>query len=1591
MAQTIGGFQDVSDAEDHDVEMLSDEEPRPIKDLPPFQYFLIRQDVDLEINFLERSLKGKTEIMVHALDSSTLQEIAIDARQCKIDTENITVQKMRNGQPLGQPSPAPATYVDPYNLLEYPQLYRWNARHAGIRKIRVRPLTRTRATDLPAEDRRFAGCTPVDGSLRVKIKNEEPSSSHRIIVRKPSATGPNAFLDGRTDDEMSYVISIPFETRDIRDGLQFVGLDPGDMRYPHAYTRHSYEPGTACCLFPCLDDLGSIGDWKISIKCPRTLGDLLGQALVTKRQANGNNSNHHDNSTQVTGGSEPVLSEEDKLLEVTVVCSGLLTDEIIDPNDDRKKVMTFESEKATSVHKVGFAVGPFEHVDLFSDFRTEEDDEKLGASALKIHGYCLPRKADWVRNTCVALATAADYLSLTFSGYPYDSYKLCFVEDMVEDTLPLYSFSFISTRLLYPYKIMDTEVDVTRKLVHSLATQWSGICVIPNTRRDRWVTTGIAYYMTDLFMKKLCGNNEYRFRIKLAADKLVEMDVNRPSLYELGRYLHVGDFEREFMDLKAPLVLFILDKRIAKATSGSHNLTQILSRLFTKAKIEGDNVITTKSFRKLCEKTSKYSLDTFWDQWVYGSGCPRIQVTHRFNKKRLCVEMTIGQVQGPEDIERKEMQPSDFLQAIKEKQYGVVGGPIQPLFTGPITIRIHEADGTPYEHIVEIREDTAQKRTVKFDIPYNTKYKRLKRRREKKQASAGAAAEAAAAAGTDEGFLYCLGDTINTPADMERFAAEEYNEATEKQMDAESYEWLRVDTDFEWLCSMKVGMAHYMFVSQLQQDRDIVAQEDTLLYIQRETPHPVASTVLARTLMDIKYFHGIRTMAAHLLKSQCNEAMGMRGMIQLEMAFRDMFCLPGTNTPRPNDFSDKRQYLVQCAIPEALSQVRDKNGKCPLRIKRFILDLLRLNNNSENEFNDDIYVAKLITSVANTLIPNKVQNTMALSFEDEEEAEEQEREEQKIKEECLEEINRYLRRDEWSHSYQNVWTIAGLDAKQRLMKAGVIPVDGLDFVKYLQDATYDDVRIKCWAALVDLGFMIEPVIFKLFMCCLSTDRSPYVRDRLMKIFCEGLASIAFGEYARPKPQPAATAATAAPNGTTGPTIKDEDLDMADGEDDGLVVVNIEATERALEEARKLAQRKKELPLALEALKKEMETTYGDVERELQRAVWKAIDSPVLGRAERITLLELCATMFDEADRWIITLNYPKRWKVTRNIYRHKPSSVSFFSSFSLKDLRPNISFFQLLVNFKSYYRTKPQHPEILPAPPPPAQAPPPAAAAPPEPKRPMIVARTSSIKVSRPSISAPSTGGGAAAAAAAAPPKIPSTSSERPSISVPVPSHADSIVASPVAITTPRPQIERKNTLSLSTSSSHKPAKRPRDKLQDAAGGPTGTPAPKRPKVEKPHRPSVGVTSGTPSKRSRIVTLRHPSLRVILRKVMGPSSIRIGSSGGNSSRGSSAGGAVPSPPAMGSIQAKPARKPLPSGPAGVSSSSSSHGHGHGHSHDRDRDRDRDRGHGHGHATTNGGARVPLPGGRDKPASAPAPAPARPKIMLKLKTKKDPTT
>ena len=140
-----------------------------------------------------------------------------------------------------------------------------------------------------------------------------------------------------------------------------------------------------------------------------------------------------------------------------------------------------------------------------------------------------------------------------------------------------------------------------------------------------------------------------------------------------------------------------------------------------------------------------------------------------------------------------------------------------------MTIRIHEADGTPYEHIVEIKESLQR-----VDIPYSTKYKRLKRNRRQKERQATSSGAEYVGDDTGDVLLYSLGDVLQSEDDMKKWELAEWSQEDEERMSQESYEWIRMDADFEWICKISLTMPGYMWVSQLQQDRDVVAQLEVI-------------------------------------------------------------------------------------------------------------------------------------------------------------------------------------------------------------------------------------------------------------------------------------------------------------------------------------------------------------------------------------------------------------------------------------------------------------------------------------------------------------------------------------------------------------------------------------------------------------------------------------------------------------------------------------------------------------------------------------------------------------------------------------------
>ena len=743
---------------------------------PGLGFSVAHQKVELEIDFATQSIKGKTEITIHP-HQKDLKIVRLNFRQGEV--KRITVSGKN----------ASFKYADRYESLQLYGTKYYQRLASKVAAVTKQPPEPDLNITLPRNVR-------IDELDPLSVEAQNQIATTGSAADTDGLLGTTKLPETALPRFTALKVYVEFTVDHIRDGMQFVGVSNGDMRYPHAFTTNS--PGNGCPLFPCVDDAMTRCIWEISIKCPCTLGDMLDAG----------------NSGRA-GKQSRRISSDDETLDLSVVCSGEMTDEIVDPRDPSKKTVSFACMSPLSALQLGFAVGPFENVNL-SEFRESDQDEQLGQNAIPIRGFCLPGRADEVRNTCYPMAKAIDFLSLSYGSYPFSSYKICFVDDIATDVIPAAWMSICSNHFLFPEEIIDLLYDVTRSLVHALACQWIGVNIVPKEPVDTWVTVGVAWYITDMFMRKLCGNNEHRFRLKQMSDRVCELDYERPPIYEMGGILLLDPGEMDFIALKAPLVLFILDRRLTKA-SGKATMSRIISRLFLNARTDDlpNGAVTSSLFQRTCERLGHARLDSFFQQWVYGAGCPRFQATQRFNKKKLVVEMMIRQVQSEQQGNR-DLEPDSFMRDVREEFRGVYAGGVEPVFTGSMTIRIHEADGTPYEHIVEIKEGV-----TKFDIPYNTKYKRLKRNKRQKERAAASDANPDA---QEDVLLYCLGDVLQSEEEMQDWRLADWSQEDEDRMGQESFEWIRMDADFEWICKLSLVMPGYMYLSQLQQDRDVVAQ-----------------------------------------------------------------------------------------------------------------------------------------------------------------------------------------------------------------------------------------------------------------------------------------------------------------------------------------------------------------------------------------------------------------------------------------------------------------------------------------------------------------------------------------------------------------------------------------------------------------------------------------------------------------------------------------------------------------------------------------------------------------------------------------------
>ncbi|KAJ6520284.1 hypothetical protein C8R45DRAFT_55863 [Mycena sanguinolenta] len=1006
-------------------------------------FSISHQKVVLEIDF-SGCLWGYTEITI-VPTSKDLKTINLHSRQCTIQT--VTVANL----------PAEFTHHDPLANLTV-----GGPQNEPLDCHRHPELKRKLYSALQESDE---GELSIAIPLEVALKHSGHSVNAIVNdVATPEPQTPGASASQAVPEFAPISINIAYSLRNPVDGFQFVfPTDSYPFRVPHAYTTPS-SPDAARCWVPCIDNLWEKCTWEFEFVVPRYLEDI---------------SVEDDEPTDAS----PTL----------VVCSGELVEQVAHPYSSHKTIFLFSQAVLTSVQHIAFAAGPFHMYSIPLDHIADDGN----SSQPPMYAFCLPGHESHLTTSTSCLRAAMGFYTTEFGSYPFGSYKLAFVDEMPTQRFDSSTLSVLSVDLLHGEDAIEPALETRQALAHALACQWMGINIQPKFFSDTWLVNGLALYITGLFVKKLLGNNEYRFRLKKDMQRVVERDTGlMPPICQPTRLEPPEASEIAFINLKAPLVLHILDRKLGKSGT-SLGLSRVLPKIFLSALTGENNTISTHMFLRTCRKVSGVDPRTFAEQWIYGCGCPTFAFSAAFNRKKMAVEFTMRQ-----DCPAYKMNEGNENSMAMMK-------PVR-CFEGQMTVRIHEADGTPYEHVLDI-----QSHFKRYEVPFNTKYKRVRRNTKRylaRQAAAQAAAEgdteAAEAMGmVDMGFGL---EVWEKESERNNWKVEDWTEEDETAMSGATYEWIRMDADFEWIADLKFEQPDFMWVSQLQRDRDVVAQLEALHALAQQ-PTKIVSSTLTKTVLVSNYYFRIRCEAAVALVHCSIPRLDYLGLFHLFKLFlrycydpedpnQDLF--NHTYVPKPNDFSDLPEYFVRKSLINAISRTRYQNGKSPSIVRKFLIDQLRYNDNTSNAYADGFYICTIISAAAyatvstasperGELLPSEVRS-------------EYNEEDVDLLKQSLAEVDRYRDMDRLIPSTHNNVTIACLEFYLVLMVANLIPSAPIQFFPLTREGNYTQVRIAAFDGLFMTKWYTPPIM-NYVLAVMAHDPSRTVRRHVARNACHSLA------------------------------------------------------------------------------------------------------------------------------------------------------------------------------------------------------------------------------------------------------------------------------------------------------------------------------------------------------------------------------------------------------------------------------------------------------------------------------------------------------
>ncbi|MDJ0521841.1 MAG: M1 family aminopeptidase [Planctomycetota bacterium] len=241
-----------------------------------------------------------------------------------------------------------------------------------------------------------------------------------------------------------------------------------------------------------------------------------------------------------------------------------------------------------------------------------------------------------LRETGNMLDFFGEYLQ---APYPWKRYAQTYVWDFLYGGMENVTATTLNMRALHTNAIRPN-YSADGLVAHELAHMWFGDLITCRTWQHIWLNEGFATYFTDLFFEWRYGPEEFLLRRRRQNHGYMK-GTPKASELKLERDPR-GDI---------PLELFG-GKQYSRGAAILHNLRRHLGdEVFREAirayvKRHRDSAVTSEDLLTVCEEVAGEDLQWFWDQWVYGLGYPKLDVSVVDYERQIVVRQTQKQAGG---------------------------------------------------------------------------------------------------------------------------------------------------------------------------------------------------------------------------------------------------------------------------------------------------------------------------------------------------------------------------------------------------------------------------------------------------------------------------------------------------------------------------------------------------------------------------------------------------------------------------------------------------------------------------------------------------------------------------------------------------------------------------------------------------------------------------------------------------------------------------------------------------------------------------------------------------------------------------------